>query len=149
MDNETIQRLLVLSGLISDDDVTPDTVTYDISSNDDDDVIIDDTPTDHSDIDMDQIRDAITNAIQSAVPEEILSHLDITIDVDLLDCCETAEFDYRTNPAKPDGEDGEIDAYRTLGQAKLDTKYTPARQSDNPLTGKSFQDIYNEISKEK
>lgn len=148
MDNETIQRLLVLSGLIPDEvSDNSDSVTYDISSNDDQD-IIDNTHT-SLDIDIDQIKLEIISAIENTIPEEILSHLDITIDIEPSECCENAEFDYRTNPSKPNGEDGEIDAYRTLGQAKLDTKYTPARQSDNPLTGKTFQDFYNEISKGK
>lgn len=146
MDNDTIQRLLTLAGLLDQDDIqTQDVEVFQTSSNDDDDII---EPCVSYDNTFD-VKNEIINAIKSAIPEDILCNLDINIEITDYSVDENAEFDYRTNPAKPNGEKGEIDAYRTLGQAKLNVRYTPAKMADNPLTGKTFQDYYDEIKTEK
>lgn len=78
------------------------------------------------------------------------------IPIDSMDMMpENAEFDIGINKVKPNGENGEIDAYKTIGQANLDTRYVPARSGDNPLTGnkgiepvtevKSFKDYLNKL----
>lgn len=71
--------------------------------------------------------------IDPSILDNIVYDIIISLDSPVID--ENSEFDYRTNPAKPNGEDAEIDAYKTLGQANLDTRYVPARSGDNPLTG--------------
>lgn len=80
------------------------------------------------------LLDGDIDVLDPSILDRLQIDVFLSIDDPVID--ENAEFDYRTNPAKPNGEDAEIDAYKTLGQANLDTRYVPARSGDNPLTGK-------------
>lgn len=80
------------------------------------------------------LLDGDIDVLDPSILDRLQIDVFLSIDDPVID--ENAEFDYRKKPAKPNGEDAEIDAYKTLGQANLDTRYVPARSGDNPLTGK-------------
>lgn len=56
--------------------------------------------------------------------------------VDDVEVEEQADYDIGKNPALPQGEEEDIDAYGFLGKDNLPTRNVPARSADNPLTGR-------------